>query len=192
MGRKNKLDKYRDALFEKKTKALTPVDREVLRRYESAFTIWLDDPLIPDVEIRNYLLDNFDINVAQAYRDINNIKTLLGNVRNAAKEWQRYKLIAMIDETYAMAKRKKDFKAMAMCIANLGRYTQLDKEDGEEMPWDDIIPQTFEPSSDPTLAGVKPIPNVDKKIDELLKKYNNEIEIEDAIVIEQSPEDLLQ
>ena len=63
-----------------------------------------------------------------------------------------------------------------MAADKYAKYNQLDKEDALEYPWEDIIPQNYEPSSDPTLLGIKPIANIQEKIAALKKKYNADIE----------------
>lgn len=61
----------------------------------------------------------------------------------------------------------------------LGKYNRLDKEDALEIPWDEIIPISIEPTSDPTvLKGVKPLKNKEEEIEKMYKKYKGEIEIE--------------
>lgn len=61
-----------------------------LRRYEAAFTIWLEKPWMADADIRNFLIAKFGLSRSQAYVDIRNLQLLLGNVRNSSKEWFRH------------------------------------------------------------------------------------------------------
>jgi hypothetical protein len=62
----------------------------------------------------------------------------------------------------------------------LGKYNRLDKEDSVEIPWDDIIPQSIEPTTDPTVLGIKPLENKEEAIRKMYEKYREEIEIEDV------------
>lgn len=176
MPKPQTLDRVKTALFDGNEQTLSAVELHLFRRYKASFTMWLDEPTMRDSEIRDFLRANFDISESQAYRDIANIKFLLGNVRNANKEWQRYKVINMLDEAYALAKEAKDAKAMILAADKLGKYTQLDQKDDEIKPWDEIIPQTFEPTSDPSVLGIKPMPNYRAKIKEMLKEYSQDIE----------------
>jgi hypothetical protein len=179
MSKPHTLDKLKIALFEGKKDGLSESDLNVLRRYKAGFTAWLDEPTMRDSEMRVFLIANYHVSESQAYRDIANLKFLLGNVRNANKEWQRYKVIDMLDEAYNRAKEANDVKAMVMAADKLGKYTQLDQKDDEVMPWEEIIPQTYEVTSDPSVLGITPIPNHRKKITDLLKKYSDDIEFED-------------
>lgn len=48
------------------------------------------------------------------------------------------------------------------------------------MPYDQIVVQPFTATDDPTVLGIKPIPNINEKIKEMLDKYRKEtIDIED-------------
>ena len=48
------------------------------------------------------------------------------------------------------------------------------------MPYDLIVVQPFTATDDPSVLGIKPIPNIQERIDALLKKYQAEnIDIED-------------
>jgi hypothetical protein len=180
MSRTKTIDLLHESLFSDDVSHLTPTMQKLRARCNGAFTILLDKPTTSDQEIIRYLMANHGISERQAYRDIEAIKYQLGNVKNAAKEWQRYKLIHMIDEAYEMAKSEKDVKAMAQIIGQFGKYTQLDQADAKDMPWDEIVPQPFEPTGDPTVLGLKPIPNLREKIDKLKKKYLEMIDIEDV------------
>jgi len=179
-GRLSKLDHIHDKLFLEDSGDLTPFEQKLVLRYNAAFTVWLGNPTLTERQIATYLVKNYDISRTQALQDVKNIKYMLGNVNNAAKEWQRYKVIYMIDEAYKIAKIQKDAKAMAALIDKLGKYTNLDKEDPREKPWDEILPQPFEPTSDPTVIGIKPVPNLREKMERMKKKYFEMIDIEDA------------
>lgn len=181
------IEKFKPHLFSEKPPELTPEELKVVERYEAAFAVWLDKPTMPDKELREYMIKEYQISSRQAYEDINNIKILLGNVTNARKEWQRYKVISMLDEAFNMAKKEGDIKSMVMAADKLGKYTQLDQADGKELPWDQIIPQTFEPTDDPTVLGLKPLPNLPERIRKLKEKYGAEIDIEEAQYAEPGP-----
>jgi len=181
---KTAVEKYNEYLFEGKDKILLQLSSVELMRFErirETFTVWLDKPEMTDRQIREYLETNFDIEKSQSYRDIGLLKSLLGNVRNAAKEWQRYTLIEMAKETYTMAKEKKDVKAMAMAIDKLGKYTNLDKEDLDTPNWDEYEPQDIEASDDVIILDIEPISS--KKEKALRDKYLGKQNIEDATLI---------
>lgn len=140
-------------------------------RYRHIFTYWLEKPTLSDKKIVQYIQHEFGLSKTQAYRDMLSVKILLGNVKNASKDWHRYKLLSMVDETYQMAKDKRNPVAMAAVIDKLGKYTQLDKEDQERIPYDEIVPQNFDPTDDVSVLGIRPIKNLRQKQAEMRKKY---------------------
>lgn len=133
---------------------------EIKKRYMAVYTFCVDKPTLSDKKVISFMISELGVSKSQAYRDLPNIKILLGNVRNANKEWQRYKLIAMLDKAYEIAEKRKDAKAMILAADKLGKYTQLDKEDTQKIPYNEIVPQSFEPTDDVTVLGVDPIENL--------------------------------
>lgn len=181
MSEKIMLDKFRDVMFSDLDEMeLSKDERAALKRYRAIFTLSLENPSIPDVELRDYLMSEHGISMRQAYRDIDNVRVLLGNVRNAGKEWVRYIVNETMKKAIEDAKKmgNKGIKLMIMAADKLGKYNKLDREDAEELPWDEIIPQSIEPTSDPTVLGVKKLENRDAEIRRLLEKYRDDIEIE--------------
>ena len=176
------MDKYYDVLFRDfdETKHLTPAERDRLKRYRSAFTLSLEQPSIPDTELCNFLTEEFAISRSQAYVDLGNIRILLGNIKNAGKEWIRYlvneELKAVIEEARDLGKKGLDKRINAAAV--LARYNRLDKEDQPELPWEELIPQSIEPTSDPTVLKIKPLDNKEETIRNLYEKYKGDIEIE--------------
>jgi hypothetical protein len=182
MPRKPALDKYHDVLFKDfdEQKHLTPAERKQLARYRAAFTSSLEKPTIPDTELRDFLMNTFGVSQTQAYIDIQNVRILLGNVKNAGKEWIRYlvneTLKKAIDEADGMGAKGVKLKIMAANV--LGKYNRLDREDAQEIPWEDILPQSIEPTEDPTVLKIKPLENKEEEIRKMYEKYKGEIEIE--------------
>jgi hypothetical protein len=169
-----------EALFDPQNANLTEKEMEILERMRAAFTIWLDDPMKSENEIRDYLMGQFNIGKAQAYRDITNVKLCLGNIKAAGKEWQRHKANSIIDEAYKAAKNSdhKAAKSLVLIANSIVKINRLDVDEGEQIPWDDVIPQNFEPTTDPTTIGLKPIGNLKQKIEIMKRKYIEEMTIE--------------
>jgi len=101
---------------------------------------------------------------------------LLGSINRQSKDWHRFKFNNQIQKAYDRADLKDDPDSMVKAMATYAKFNQLDKEDVERIPWDEIIPQLFEPTEDPTVLGIKPIPNIREKIASMKKKYMNDIE----------------
>lgn len=155
-----------------------------LIRLRSVYNFWLQFPQKTDLDIAEKLQHDFGIARTQAYEDVRVIKAALGEMNKTTKDFHRYKFLQMIERTFAMAERNKDARAMAAAANHYGKYTQLDKEDAHDKGYSLIVPQNFEPTDDPSVIGIKPIPNIREKIRKKLAQYNVEdiedIEFEEA------------
>lgn len=155
------------------------VTQKRLIRLRAIYNFWLQFPRKTDLEIVEKLQHDFGIARTQAYEDVRVIKAALGEMNKTTKDFHRYKFLQMIDRTFAMAERNKDARAMAAAANHYGKYTQLDKEDAHDKGYSLIVPQNFEPTDDPSVIGIKPIPNIREKIRKKLAQYRTE-DIEDV------------
>lgn len=149
------------------------IDR--ILRLRAAFVMWNNYPTKKDAEVRDYIMSISNVEKTAAYEDIQILKILIGEYQETSKEFHRFRFNAMINNAYDLAERKHDAKAMAIAGGYYAKYNQLDKENAVKIPWDEIIPQRFEPTSDPTQIGIKPVPNIKEKISKMKKKYMNDI-----------------
>lgn len=182
MSRPTNIEKFHEIFFEELSEdTLSKDEKKMLMRYRALFTLSLERPSIADVELRDLLMNEFEISNTQAYRDISNVRILLGNVKNAGKEWIRYLVNETLKKAIEDAKGmgKSGIKLMILASDKLGKYNRLDKEDSVEIPWDDIVPQSIEPTTDPTVLGIKALENKEEAIRKMYEKYRDEIEIED-------------
>lgn len=150
--------------------------RDKLLRIRSGYTIMLEFPSKKDREIILHLQNQFGIERSAAYEDLRLIKDLLGSINKQSKDWHRFRFNYRNEKAYNMAELKNDPIAMDKCNNTYGKYNQLDKEDAERIPWEDIIPQLYEATDDPSVLGIKPIPNIREKIAAMKKKYMEDIE----------------
>lgn len=80
---------------------------------------------------------------------------------------------------YRIVKARKDTKTMERAVSSYAKYNRVDLEDEQTLPYDMIVVQPFIATSDPTVLGIKPISNLQQKIDQLLNHYRQEtIDIE--------------
>lgn len=179
MPRNDSMDLVVKAMFDSSVE-LSDNDRQMLVRLRDVYTFWLEKPTLTDSKIRDYLMVNHNISKSQAYTDIAHIKMVLGNVPVATKEFFRYKANHILDEAHAAAMAGNDKKAKALTkIAEAIAYNnRTNEDDGEKMPFDEIVPKDLSFTIDPTVAGVKEIPGMREKAMKLLKKYSDEIELD--------------
>lgn len=185
----------RDHLFsdrEEMTQNNIPVViQERLIRLRDMYNLWLNFPRKKDVEIVKELELRYKIQRSTAYEDIRVIKALLGDLNKSTKDFHRWKFCGMLDEAYEMAKRMKDARAMVAAADKYGKYTQLDKEDLIDRGYDKIQVQPFEPTDDPSVIGIKPIPNIRQRIQDKIKQYwSDDIEDIDYEVVEYNEDDI--
>ena len=149
-------------------------------RLREMYSWFVASPDIKDRQLITQTLDRFHISRAEAYADLSIVKMLLPLLTSASRDFHRYRANEMLLETYRMAKARKDTKTMERAAASYAKYNRVDLEDEQTLPYDMIVVQPFTATSDPTILGLKPIPNLQQQIDQPLAKYRDEtIDIED-------------
>ena len=138
----------------------------------------------PDAKDRQFIenaVSRYGIHKSMAYRDLGVIKALLPHLAQASRDFHRYRYNEMILETYQMAKKRKDTKTMEKAASSYAKYNRVDLEDEQAVPYDMIVVQPFTATDDPSVLGIKPMPRLQERIQELLHKYQAEnIDIEDV------------
>ena len=149
------------------------IDR--ILRLRAAFNLWNKYPLKKEAEIRDFIMKHSGVERTAAYEDIQILKILLGDFQETSKEFHRFRFNHMIDKAYEMAERKQDARGMATAAGHYAKYNKIDQDEAVKIPYEDIVRQTFEPTSDPTVIGIKPIPNIREKIAGMKRKYMADI-----------------
>lgn len=120
-----------------------------------------------------------DITFHNFCKDINYVEHIIANQINHTgdpqKTFWRYAVTEELKIAYEIAKDKKDAYTMAYILSILGKNYLLDKEDVIKPPFDQIVPQTFEITSDPSVIGIARVENLEQKKLELAKKYGVKI-----------------
>ncbi|MBR7029495.1 MAG: hypothetical protein IKI05_08885 [Bacteroidaceae bacterium] len=174
------IKRTQDFLFaseEEMQKAHVPTDvRQRLLRLRDMYSYWLRNPklgdrhILAEIKRRNGLADT------QAYEDLRLLKLCLGNLQQMTRDWYQYLFITRCEEGFQMARDKGDAGAFAKVLASLGKFTRLDHEQLAGPDYSQIIPQQFELTSDPTVAGFQRIPNVLQLTQQLEHRFKKEIE----------------
>lgn len=173
-------DKLHLHLFEGKTIAesyLTEPELEVKRRVEAMFTKLLDDPTISEKALRTFIVQEFNVNERTTYRDLALVKALFGNFKKTSKEYYRHRVISILEWAVETAKTKKDYFGVIAAADKIGKYTRLDQNDIDDIPWEEIIPPSFEPTNDIEVLGFKRDPNIKERIKKLMKKHSIDVEV---------------
>ena len=172
-------DRIERALFKDREEAssiLSQREMEIKKRMMLCVSKKMEDPLIKDTELVNFLMNgcggNADaVSQSQAYRDIGMINRLVGNIQLAAKAWYRYMIVEGGKKAFSMAIDKEDAKGAAAALDKIGKYTRSDKED-EKFDYSQLVPPSFEPSDDVTLLeGLEPIEDLEGTRSEMRSRF---------------------
>ncbi|MBR4553894.1 MAG: hypothetical protein IKO20_09305 [Bacteroidaceae bacterium] len=161
--------------------------RQRIYRLRDMYSYWLRNPKLGDKHILAEIKRRNGIGDTQAYEDLRLLKLCLGNLQQMTRDWYQYLFIARCEEGFQMARDKGDAGAFAKVLASLGKFTRLDHEVLTGPDYSQIIPQQFEMTSDPSVAGFKRIPNVLKIAVQMEKRYIKEIEAIEYETIEVKP-----
>lgn len=150
--------------------------RQRLLRLREMYAYWLRNPRLTDRQVVAEIKRRSSLSDSQAYEDLRLLKLCLGNLQQMTREWYQYLFIARCEEGFQMARDKGDAAAFAKVLAALGKFTRLDHEQLAGPDYSQIVPQQFEISSDPAVAGFKRIPNVLQLTQRLERRFKKEIE----------------
>ena len=159
---------------------------ERILRLRELYNWVISNPDCKDKEFVDVAIGRFGISKTLAYDDLKIIKSVLPNITQASRDYHRWKYNEMILETYQMAKKRKDTKTMERAATSYAKFNNVNVEDEQSVPYDMIVVQPFTATDDPTVLGIKPIPNIEKVISDMIEKYRAEsldiddIEYEDA------------
>ena len=154
---------------------------ERIMRIRDEYNWFLSNPDSKDRQFVEQAVSRHGVSRMQAYNDLAVVKALLPHLAQASRDFHRYRYNEMILETYQMAKKRKDTKTMEKVASSYAKYNRVDLEDEQAVPYDLIVVQPFTATDDPTVLGIKPIPNINERIHALLKKYQAEnMDIEDV------------
>ena len=156
----------------------TSVERVL--RLRAMYNWFISNPESKDKEFVDECLSRYGVSKTLAYDDLRIIKSVLPHITEASRDYHRWKYNEMILETYQMAKKRKDTKTMERAATSYAKFNNVNVEDEQSVPYDMIVIQPFTATDDPSVLGIKPIPNIDKKIADLISKYRAEsIDIDD-------------
>lgn len=159
------LEIARKYLFEKEDAIphITENQLAKLRMFEDLYTRWLADPNMPESNIINLMTNQYGLSLSSAYRAFAELKTLHGNVLQAKKEWARYKANALLDEAVKYTREAVNSKDLNLAKADrlikIAKAAEgvngLSRPDSDPLPFDQIMPQSFEPVYNPALLESK-------------------------------------
>lgn len=150
-------------------------------RVRELYNWFIANPDGTDREFVSEMMQRHEVSKATAYSDLAIVKTLLPKLASASRDFHRWRFNEMILNTYKMAVKRKDTKTMERAAASYAKYNRVDLEDEQVVPYEMIVVQPFTATSDPSVLGIKPIPNIQQRISDMIAKYRAEtLDIEDV------------
>lgn len=178
------IDVCKKDLFTPESELLTKYDELTVQRVlriRDLYAYVIANPNSKDRQFVERAMAEYGISQSSAYADLSIIKILIPLLHSASREWYRYQANEMLLETYRMAKARKDTKTMERAASSYAKYNRVDLEDEQNIPYEEIVVQPFVATDDPTVLGIKPIPNIQEKIKKMLEHYTKEsMDIEDV------------
>ena len=152
-----------------------------LLRVRAEYQWVLSNPDLADRQFVEEFTGRTGLSDSAIYGDLAVIKQLLPALQSSSRDFHRWKANQMLLETYQMAKKRKDTKTMERAASSYAKYNRVDLEDEQQMPYELIVVQPFTATADPSVLGIKPLPNIDQRIKDMIAKYRREsIDIEDV------------
>lgn len=140
-------------------------------RVRDLYTYFLANPETKDKELVDRIIATTGISKSAAYSDLAIVKSLLPMLSKASRDFHRWRSNEMFLETYRMAKARKDTKTMERAASAYAKFNRVDLEDEMVIPYDEIVVQPFTATNDPTVLGIKPIPNIKARIKQMEEFY---------------------
>ena len=152
-------------------------------RFRALYTYWCRFSSKSPRDIVEYDTAMFKVSESQAYDDVHCLKVIIGNLQESSKKFWRWRINQMIEEDRKAAKREGDHRAIASMQKNLIKNNLTDKEDTPDLAFDKIVPLEIVATDDPSVIGIKKIPDLRVRIKKLIKKYDKEAEFADFVEI---------
>lgn len=145
-----------------------------LHRIRGLYSYWIQFPTRSINQMAEYNQRMNGIRQSKAYEDVQLTMLLLGNIQQMTKDFARWRFNEMNRQHIEAAKRLGDYRAVASLEKNYIKANLLDKEDTPDMAYEKIVPLKVVPTDDPSVLGLKKLPNLRGTIDKLIKKYTQE------------------
>lgn len=169
------LDVAREHLFadsDKMEAAGVPAatSRHILR-LRDIYNFWLAYPSKRDRDIVAELRRRYGLGDSAARQDLRLIKDLLGEFQKVSKDYMRYRVSVMLSRAYEKADAANNTRDMVAAAKALTEVHQLDKEDPRTDILDKVVPIVLNFTDDPTVIGIKRMPDFRNRIKAVKEQY---------------------
>lgn len=157
-------------------------------RVRDMYLTYLKTPSMTDAAIVKTFTARFKVTRPTAYSDLACVKAMLPMLGQEAREFHKWRAKEMLLETYKIALAKMDVRTMERVAASYAKVFDVARPEEETIPIDKIIPQPWIPTDDPSVIGIEPMPDREKKIKKLLEELS--AKTPDIIDVDFEPADL--
>lgn len=169
------LDSARQYLFadaDKMTAAGVPAATIAhLLRLRDIYNYWLNYPSKRDRDIIAELRSRYNIGDTVAREDLKLIKILLGDLQKPTKDYMRYRVTVMLQRAYEKADAANDARNMVAAADKLAKVHRLHEDDERANVLDTLIPMVLKFTDDPTVIGLRRMPDFRQRIPQMKEKY---------------------
>lgn len=149
----------------------TEKEQEMKDRIFAVFSVKIRNPTWSDHKVARFITKKWPVTESLIMKDCILVESMIGKTRAADKRWVRFFIGEVCKKAIDIAEKNGDAYAMAHAAGIMGKYNLADKEDKDEASYDDITPFIPEITTDISILGLKPIPQLEQKKSELMRKY---------------------
>ncbi len=142
-----------------------------IERLRDIYNFWVSFPSKRDRDIVAELRRRYGLGDTVAREDLRLIKVLLGDMQKTTKDYHRYRFTVMINRAYDKADAANNTRDMVAAAAKYAKYMQLDKDDERANIIDKVVPIVLSFTDDPSVIGIKRMPDFREKIKAMKEKY---------------------
>ncbi len=146
-------------------------------RLRSIYTYWCRFSSKAPREIVEWDMLMNHVQESQAYDDVHCLKVIIGNLQESSKKFWRWRINQMLEEDRKKAARAGDWRSVAAIDKNFIKNNLTDKEDTPEMAFDKIVPLQLEPTDDPSVIGIKKVPDLRSKMRKMIKRFDVDVKL---------------
>lgn len=158
----------------------SPIVAEKVLRVREMYNWFLANPSAADRDFVAEECSRHSIHRTTAYADLAVVKSLLPALGHASRDFHRWRANEMLMNTYRIAEKRKDTKVMEKAASSYAKINRVAEEEDKALQVD-LEVQPFTATDDPRVLGIEPIPDIDKKISDMIAKYRKEsMDIEDV------------
>lgn len=147
---------------------------ERVMRLREVYNLWMANPGMKDRELRDTIMSRFRVSQSTAYSDLTVVHQLAPLLSQKSRDFHLLRANEMLLETYAIAKERGDVRTMQQTASTYAKVNKVDEPEEAAVRFDELAPQPFCATTDVTVLGIKPIPDVANYIARLTRELSRD------------------